>query len=75
MNIGFYIMIIILFLVCILLIMKIYTMKKYIKEIERELNDILKSDTNHLITISSSDKSIKNLANILNSELKELRNQ
>ena len=75
MNIGFYIVIIILFLVCILLIMKIYTMKKSIKEIERELNDILKSDTNHLITISSSDKSIKNLANSLNSELKELRNQ
>ena len=75
MNIGFYIVLIILSLVCILLIIKIYTMKKYIKEIERELNEILTSDTNRLITISSSDKTIKNLANILNSELKELRKQ
>lgn len=50
-------------------------MKKSLEEIENSLNNILKSDTNNLITISSSDKYIKKLVLALNNELKELRNQ
>lgn len=65
----------ILFLICIVLIVKIYYIKKSIKEIETSLKDILESNTNNLLTISSSDKDVKKLANILNTELKELRKQ
>ena len=75
MNIELYIFICILLLVCILLCLKLYTMKKYIKDIGKELKVILQSDTNNLITTASSDKNIKNLTNVLNTELKELRKQ
>ena len=50
-------------------------MKKSVKEIEAGLKDILKSDTNNLITISSSEKNIKKLATSLNIELKTIRKQ
>ena len=50
-------------------------MKKSVKEIEAGLKDILKSDTNNLITISSSEKNIKKLATSLNVELKTIRKQ
>ena len=66
---------ILLFLFCIFLTLKIYFFKKSIKEIQKSLNSILKSDTNNLITISSSDKDIKFLAQNLNMELKDLRKQ
>ena len=75
MNSILSIMIIILFLICLVLIAKIYLMKKSVKEIELSLKDILKTNTNNLLTISSSDKEIKRLASILNIELKELRKQ
>lgn len=69
------IMVVILFLICVVLIAKIYFMKKSVKEIELSLKDILKSNTNNLLTISSSDKDVKKLTNVLNIELKELRKQ
>lgn len=50
-------------------------MKKSIGEIYTELLDILKSDTNKIITTTSLDKNIRNLANELNKEIKELRKQ
>ena len=50
-------------------------MKKSIREIQKSLKDILKQNTNNLLTISSSDKDMKNLANDLNFELKKLRKQ
>ena len=75
MNAEFYIIIFLLLLINILLIMKICIMKKSIKEIEILLSNILKLDTNNLITTSSSDKYIKKLVVILNNELKELREQ
>ena len=49
--------------------------KKSVKDIKEQINLILRSDTNNLITISSSDKDVKELAERLNVELKELRNQ
>ena len=73
--IDLYIIISLILLVNILLILKLYIMKKSLNEIENLLNNILKSDTNNLITISSSDKYIKKLVIALNKELKELRNQ
>lgn len=67
--------IITIMLIFVSLILKIYFMKKSIKEIRFGLKDILKTDTNNLLTISSSDEEIKNLVNDLNIELKNLREQ
>ena len=64
-----------LIVICIVLTIKLYFMKKSVKEIEAGLKDILKSDTNNLITISSSEKNIKKLATSLNIELKTIRKQ
>ena len=75
MNIWLYVIIFILVLICILLIIKIINIKKALKGIEKSLNNILKSDTNNLITTSSSDKYIKNLTIIFNNELKIMRDQ
>ena len=75
MNIWLFFIIIILFLICIVLLAKIYIMKKSIKEIQSLLKEILDEDTNNLITISSSDKDVKNLASNLNIELKKIRKQ
>ena len=75
MNIWLFFIIIILFLICIVLLAKIYIMKKSIKEIKSLLKEILDEDTNNLITISSSDKDVKNLASNLNIELKKIRKQ
>lgn len=68
-------LIIILFLINILLIIKIYFMRKSIREIEISLDNILNENTNNLITISSSDKKMKKLASLLNVELKKLRKE
>ena len=69
------ILLITLSVICMALTIKLYFMKKSIKEIEVGLRNILKSDTNNLITISSSEKSIKKLAMSLNVELKTIRKQ
>ena len=73
MNNWLYIIIGALLLVCIVLIIRIYLIKKSIKETEKSLENILKTDTNNLITVS--DKSVKNLASFLNRELKNLRKE
>lgn len=75
MNISLLTIIGILCLICILLILKIYVMKKSIKEIEQSFKYILKSDTNNVISITSEDKEIKILTSSLNKELTDLRNQ
>ena len=75
MNIILLVIIIGLFCFCIGSIIKIYSMRKTIKEIESNYKYILNSDTNNIITITSNDKYIKKLTNSLNKELKELRNQ
>ena len=61
MNIGLLVIIGILFLGLILLVLKIYVMKKSIREIEQSFKYILKSDTNNVISITSEDKEIKTL--------------
>ena len=68
-----YVILGILLLICIILILKIYSIKKSIKEIQKSIENILNTDTNNLILIS--DASVKKLAIFLNKELKEMRKQ
>ena len=75
MNISLLIITIILFLICIFLAVKLYVIKQSIKEIEKSFSKILRTDTNNIISISSSDKDIKNLTINLNNNLSELRGQ
>lgn len=75
MNISLLIITIILFLICIFLAVKLYVIKQSIKEIEKFFSKILRTDTNNIIAISSSDKDIKNLTINLNDNLSELRGQ
>ena len=75
MSIWFYVSFFILICILVLIILNLIFIQKSIKEIKIQLTTILKSDTNNLITISSSDSEIKELANCLNTELKELRSQ
>ena len=75
MNISLLIITIILFLICIFLAVKLYVIKQSIKEIEKSFSKILRTDTNNIIAISSSDKDINNLTINLNNNLSELRGQ
>lgn len=75
MNTCLLLIIIALVIICIIFIVKIYLIKYTIREIEKSFNYILKSDTNNIVTISSSDKDIKNLTINLNKNLLELRKQ
>lgn len=72
MSIWFCLFLIVL-CISIFLIFKILIMKNEIKNIGQTLINILKSDTNNLITISTNDNDLKKLANTLNKSLKELR--
>ena len=75
MSIWFYVIMGVVIVILILLSIKLIFIEKSVKDIKEQINSILKSDTNNLITISSSDKDVKELARSLNVELKELRNQ
>lgn len=75
MNISLLLITTILFCVCIFLILKLYLIKYSIKEIEKSFTYILKTDTNNIITISSSDNDIKNLTININENLTDLRKQ
>lgn len=75
MSIYFYITITVLIIILIILILKLFFIKKSIKEIRSNLSRILKSDTNNLITIDTNNKEISELANTLNIELKNLRRE
>ncbi len=72
MTIWFYLFLITLCL-SMLLFFKVVLIKNEVKNIGKSLSIILKSDTNNLITISSNDKELKRLVNLLNNSLKELR--
>ena len=75
MNIGLLILSIILFLIVVVLVLRMHFLHKSLKEIETVFSHILKSDTNALITTSSSSKVIKDFVICLNKELGELRTQ
>lgn len=72
MSIWFYLFLTTLVL-SIFLGLKILIMKNEIKNIGKSLANIIKTDTNNLITISTNDTHLKQLANLLNNSLKELR--
>ncbi len=72
MSIWFYLFLVVA-CISIFLTFKILIMKNEIKNIGKSLSVILKSDTNNLITINTTDSDLKKLANTLNKSLKELR--
>lgn len=59
----------------IVLLIKIYLMKRSAGEIAEKLSEKLSADTNTLIDISSGDKDMRTLAEKLNAELKQLREE
>ena len=61
--------------VIILLIAKIYTLKKSAREISEQFADRLKNDTNNPVYVTSSDKNIKQLADSINTQLSILRKE
>lgn len=63
----------ILVFVVLILSFKILIMRKSIKEIQTGFAEKLTTDTNTLIDISSRDKSIRNLASSVNTQLRSLR--
>ena len=72
MSIWFYLFII-ASVIIIALIIKIFVMKNAIKEIEEKFDFIIESDTNNLITISTNDIDLKQLAKKINQNLKKIR--
>lgn len=70
-----YIIIALLAALCIFLLIKIHLMRKSCREITEKLDMIMTDDTNNIISVSSSDKQIKQLAKELNKRLKQLRKQ
>ena len=73
MSIWLYVVIAILIILLLIMIIKLYCIKKSIIEIRISFKNILKTDTNNLLTVSSSDRELNRLANELNTELKNLR--
>lgn len=72
MSIWFYLFLIVL-CISIFLVIKILIIRQEIKNIGESLSNIMDIDTNNLITVSTNDKKLKELANLLNNSLKELR--
>ncbi len=67
--------IVLLILLIILLCVRIYIMKRSVREIEEGFHERLITGTNTLIDISCHDKDIKHLARSINKELKKLRSE
>lgn len=65
----------ILYAIVLILCVKIHTLKVSMEEIRVQLADWLKTDTNTLISISSSDRQIRLLTSDLNRQLRQLRRQ
>lgn len=62
-------------LLVIAMAIKIYLLKKTAKEIADAFTDRLKADTNTLIDISCNDRYMRNLANVINIQLRKLRKE
>ena len=58
-----------------MLVLKIYLLRKSVREIEDGFVERLTTDTNTLIDISSHDKAVKDLANTINGQLRQLREE
>ena len=66
------IMVFFLLVIIFALLLKIFYMRKAIREIKRGFSEKLYTDTNTPIMLSSHDKLVSSLANDINVELKEL---
>lgn len=75
MQIVLWVIISILIVTIAILLVKIYLLRKSAREIEEAFADRLITDTNTLIDISSSDRYMRNLANAINIQLRNLRMQ
>lgn len=64
-----------LFLVCVILMIKIALMKRSMEEIRVGMEEILSEDTNRLLSVSSKDRHVILLAVSLNRQLRLLRKQ
>ena len=62
-------------LITIALLIKVHLLQKAAREIEAAFTDRLIIDTNTLIAISSRDKSMRHLANAINTQLRKLRSE
>lgn len=60
-------------IVITILLLKLYLLRKSLREVEKNLAIILSEDTNLLLTVSSRDKAVRRLANQLNAQLLKLR--
>ncbi len=67
-------LILVLIVLLLILVIKIIVMKNELKNIGGELSRIMKTDTNNLITLNTKDKDLRKFVNLLNKNLKELRN-
>lgn len=68
-------LIMILIVTVIILLVRLSLLHKSIKEISDGITEKLREDTNTLISVSSSDKSILQLATVINKELYSLRKE
>lgn len=75
MELGLFIVCGILMFIIILLVVKLYLVRKSVSEIEKSFEEITGNDTNHLIDISSRDRMVRRLANSINEQLRQLRRE
>ena len=64
-----------LLVICLLLGVKVYLMRKSCRDIVSKLDIIMNEDTNNLIAVSSGDRQMMMLAGELNKSLREIRKQ
>ena len=72
MSIWFYLFLASL-IISLILILKLYLMKNEIKNIESSFSELIKLDTNKLLTTNGGSKELQKLVNSLNESLKNLR--
>ncbi len=70
---AFYILCLILGIICVVLIIKVFMMKSSAREISQKLSEKIVEDTNTLIDLSSADRDMQKLAAELNVQLQALR--
>ncbi len=71
MNAYAYLLIFILAVLILVLIGKVFSLKKSAKEIEKQASEIIKEETNTVISVSSADKDMRSLASTLNDTIKQ----
>lgn len=75
MKIGLWLLFGVFVLIIVFLVGKVYLLRKSTQEIKNSIDDILTSDTNILISISSRDGQMQQLAHNLNTQLGLLRQE